>query len=277
MANKPTNTLANRPRFSAAIKSDAYQKLINSTLGDEKRASKFIASISSAVAVNPALQECDAGTILSAALLGESLELSPSPQLGHFYIVPYNDKMRGKVGTFQIGYKGYVQLAIRSGQYRNINAISVKEGELKRWNPLTEKIELELIEDEVTREKTKTIGYVAYFELTNGFSKTIYWSKEKMTKHAKTYSKAYGTQYSFWTKDFDEMAYKTLIRQLISKWGVMSIDFQRAYQNDMATVDLEDGLPNYVDNDPNNEPEGTGEEENPEQPTKQRSLLEDEG
>lgn len=256
-----------KPKFSVAIQTDLYKNLINRTLGSEKRASKFIAAISSAVAVNPVLQDCDAGTILSGALLGESLELSPSPMLGHYYLVPYNDKKRGKIATFQLGYKGYVQLAIRSGQYKNINAISIKEGELKSWNPLTEELELELMEDELAREKAKTVGYVAYFELVNGFKKTIYWSKEKMTKHARTYSKAYGTEYSFWTKDFDEMAYKTLLRQLISKWGIMSVEIQKAYQSDMSALDLE-GNPEYVDNMPYDEPVD-------DEPDNQKSIVEE--
>lgn len=241
-------TLQKQPRFSVAIQSDAYKNLINNTLQDEKRAARFIASVSSAVATNPALQDCDAGSILSGALLGESLDLSPSPQLGHYYLVPYNDKSRGKVAQFQLGYKAYLQLAIRSGQYKKINVLDVKEGELLNWNPLEEDIEIELIEDERKREKAKTIGYYAMFELTNGFRKAIYWSYDKMEAHAKKYSKAWGTQYSFWTVNFDGMAFKTMIRQLISKWGIMSIDMRSAYESDMASLST-DGTKSYVDND----------------------------
>ena len=126
----PTNSLAQkaRPKFSVAIQSEAYKNLINNTLNDPKRASRFIANITSAVSVNPALQECDASTILSAGLLGEALNLTPSPQLGQFYLIPFDDKKRGcKVATFVIGYRGYVQLAIRSGQYRKINVLPIKE------------------------------------------------------------------------------------------------------------------------------------------------------
>ena len=126
------NSLAtNKPRFSVAIQSDTYKNLINKTLGDKNRATRFIASISSAVATNASLQECDAGTILSGALLGESLNLSPSPQLGQYYLVPFNDSKKGcKVAQFQLGYKGYIQLAIRSGQYKKLNVLAVKKGEL---------------------------------------------------------------------------------------------------------------------------------------------------
>lgn len=242
-----------KQKFSVAIQTDTYKKLINNTLGDPKRASRFIASVSSAVAINPELQACDAGTILSAALLGESLNLSPSPQLGQYYMVPYNDNNNDrKVAQFQLGYKGYIQLAIRSGQYKKLNVIAIKEGELVNFDPLNEEIEAILIVDEAEREKAKTIGYYAMFEYMNGFRKAIYWSIEKMQSHAKKYSKAYesdlkkGTKYTFWSKDFDGMAFKTMLRQLISKWGIMSIEMQSAMEKDTAVLSVQ-GDTQYVD------------------------------
>lgn len=241
----------NRPKFSVAIQSDMYKNLINQTLGDKDRATRFIASISSAVATNQALQECDAGTILSGALLGESLNLSPSPQLGQYYLVPFNDSKKGyKVAQFQLGYKGYIQLAIRSGQYKKLNVLAIKKGELIKYDPLNEEIEVNLIEDEEERENAETIGYYAMFEYTNGFKKSLYWSKSKMEKHALKYSKGYAAHkgYTFWEKDFDGMAYKTMLRQLISKWGIMSIDMQQAVEKDMATINT-DGTYEYVDNE----------------------------
>lgn len=243
----------NRPKFSVAIQSDMYKNLINQTLGDKDRATRFIASISSAVATNQALQECDAGTILSGALLGESLNLSPSPQLGQYYLVPFNDSKKGyKVAQFQLGYKGYIQLAIRSGQYKKLNVLAIKKGELIKYDPLNEEIEVNLIEDEEERENAETIGYYAMFEYTNGFRKSLYWSKSKMEKHALKYSKGYAAHkgYTFWEKDFDGMAYKTMLRQLISKWGIMSIDMQQAVEKDMATINT-DGTYEYVDNEDN--------------------------
>ena len=241
----------NRPKFSVAIQSDMYKNLINQTLGDKDRATRFIASISSAVATNQALQECDAGTILSGALLGESLNLSPSPQLGQYYLVPFNDSKKGyKVAQFQLGYKGYIQLAIRSGQYKKLNVLAIKKGELVKYDPLNEEIEVNLIEDEEERENAETIGYYAMFEYTNGFRKSLYWSKSKMEKHALKYSTGYAAHkgYTFWEKDFDGMAYKTMLRQLISKWGIMSIDMQQAVEKDMATINT-DGTYEYVDNE----------------------------
>lgn len=270
------NTLSNqpeRPKFSVAIQSKGYQALINSTLKDPKRAQRFVASITSAVATNPALQECNPATILSGALLGESLNLSPSPQLGQYYLVPFDNKKMGcKDAQFLLGYKGLVQLALRSGYYKRLNVMSVKAGELVRFDPLTEEIDLNIIQDENEREQAATIGYVAMFEYLNGFSKTIYWSREKMINHADRYSPAFSKNAttgrypkvsfedycagnyptsdawkysSFWYKDFDGMAYKTMLRQLISKWGVMSIDLQTAFESD--TVEQE--APDYIQTD----------------------------
>ena len=236
------NQLVQKPKFSAMISTPGYQKMINNTLKDPNRARQFVAAITSAVAINPALQECDPPTILSGALLGESLNLSPSPQLGHYYLVPFNNTKKGcKDAQFQLGYKGYIQLALRSGYYKRINVLDVKVGELIRWNPLTEDIQLELMTDELEREKAPTMGYVASFEYLNGFTKTIYWSKEKMESHAIRYSKGYAAKkgYTFWEKDFDAMAFKTMLRQLISKWGIMSIDLQKAFEADIVAEDTD--------------------------------------
>ena len=252
LSNSLTKT-NQKPKFSVAIQSEGYKSLINNTLRDPKRANRFVANIMSAVSVNPMLQDCDAGTILSGGLLGESLNLSPSPQLGQFYLVPFNDKTRGKVATFQLGWHGYVQLAIRSGYYKKLNVLPVKQGELVRFNPLEEEIEINLIDNDTIREETPTIGYYAFFEYTNGFKKAIYWSKEKMEAHALKYSQGYRsdkknhTEYTFWSKSFDDMAMKTMLRQLISKWGIMSTEMQEAYVKDQAVID-EKGNVDYVDN-----------------------------
>lgn len=239
--------------FSVAINSDGYKKLINNTLRDQNRANRFVASIVSAVSINPQLQECEPSTIISAALLGESLNLSPSPQLGQFYMVPFKDKNRGTVAQFQLGYKGYTQLAIRSGQYKKLNVLAIKEGELINFDPLNEEIEVNLIQDETVRENTPTKGYYAMFMYTNGFKKAMYWSKEKMESHALKYSQGYaadkrkGTNWTFWSKDFDGMAMKTMLRQLISKWGIMSVEMQKALISDSALI-KEDMSVDYVDN-----------------------------
>lgn len=250
------NSLQTRGRqtLSAYLSQDAVKSKINEVIGG-KDGQRFISAIVSATTANPALQECTNSSILSAAMLGESLKLSPSPQLGQYYLVPYNDKNKGKVAQFQLGYKGYIQLAIRSGQYKKLNVLGIKEGELIRFDPLNEEIEVRLIEDEEAREAAETIGYYAMFEYTNGFKKAMYWSKAKMEAHALKYSQGYrkdkekGWKYTFWSKDFDGMAYKTMLRQLISKWGIMSIDMQQAMDADMGVIH-DDGTVDYVDNQP---------------------------
>lgn len=247
VSNSLTKGTAQKLGLAAYLKQDAVRDQINSIVGG-KNGTRFISSIISATNANTQLQECTNKSILSAALLGEALNLSPSPQLGQFYMVPYNDKEQGKVAQFQIGYKGYIQLAIRSGQYKKLNVLAIKEGELIKFDPLNEEIQVNLIQDEEERENAKTIGYYAMFEYTNGFRKAIYWSKRKMEKHAETYSKGYAAKkgYTFWEKDFDAMAYKTLLRHLISRWGVMSIEMANAIDSDMAVIN-EDGTKNYVD------------------------------
>ena len=257
-AQQETKAKLNAMPFASFINQNAIQSRIAKTIGSE-RGQRFITAIVSAVNNNSSLAECTNDSIYSGALLGESLNLSPSPQLGHYYLVPFKDKEKGKVAQFQLGYKGYLQLAIRSGYYKKINVLDIKEGELIKYNPLDEEIEVNLIEDEEKREKAKTIGYYAMFEYTNGFKKTLYWSKNKMIEHAKKYSQGYradlskGTSYTFWSKDFDGMAFKTMLRQLISKWGIMSIEMQNAVEKDMAVIN-EDGTPDYVDNKKTEEP-----------------------
>ena len=242
------NQVANRPKmsFTQFMGADVVQKRAIQILG-EKKALSFTSSIISAVQMNPGLQECEPKSIFNAALLGESLNLSPSPQLGQYYLVPFNNK-NGKQAQFQLGYKGYIQLAIRSGQYKKLNVLAIKKGELINYDPLNEEIEVNLIDDEVEREETETIGYYAMFEYTNGFRKSIYWSKPKMIKHAEKYSAGYKAHkgYTFWEKDFDGMAYKTMLRQLISKWGIMSVEMQTAFESDMAVL-KDDGTKEYID------------------------------
>lgn len=266
VSNSLVQSRGGKPKtFSAFLTSDAIKHKINEMVGG-RDGQRFITSIISAVSTNPALSECEHSTILSAAMLGESLKLSPSPQLGQYYMVPFKDKKRGcKVAQFQLGYKGYIQLAIRSGYYKKLNVLAIKQGELVRFDPLEEEIEVNLVENDTEREALPTIGYYAMFEYQNGFKKAMYWSREKMMAHADRYSMAFSAKAfeklqageipekdlwkysSFWYKDFDGMAYKTMLRQLISKWGIMSIDLQKAMDGDMGTIN-EDGSVDYVDN-----------------------------
>ncbi len=244
------NSLTKKPSrlgLTAYLTQDAVKDQINKVVGG-KDGQRFISAIISATTVNPALQECSNQSILSAALLGESLKLSPSPQLGYYYLVPFNSNS-GKVAQFQIGYKGLIQLAIRSGQYKKLNVMAIKEGELEYFDPLDEDIKVNLmIEKWDEREALPTIGYYAFFELTNGFRKAMYWSKAQMESHALAFSPGYKAKkgYTFWEKNFDQMAYKTMLRQLIGKWGIMSIEMQNAFDGDMTYAD-EKGERQYVE------------------------------
>ena len=195
-------------------------------------------------------------SLIASALQAQSLNLSLNRQLGQAWVVSYRDNKNNRnMATFQLGYKGYVQLAIRSGNYRKLNVIAVKEGELKFFDPLNEELEIDLIQDDALREETPTTGYYAMFEYLNGFRKCLYWSKEKMQAHALRYSKAYkndlnkGWNNSFWSKDFDAMAFKTMIRQLISKWGVMSVEMQQAMDADMKSIKDIGSFGDVVDTD----------------------------
>jgi recombination protein RecT len=277
------NQAQQKPRFSVAITSAGYQKLINNTLGDPERAKRFIAAITSAVAATPALQDCDAGTILASALLGESLNLSPSPQLGQYYMVPFKRKDKegniiSSTAQFILGYRGYQQLAQRSGYLRNLDALEVKQGEIIHCDPFKGVYEFAPIQDPDERDEAETVGYYAFFELLNGFRKEIFWSKKQMVRHADQFSQAFSAKKynnlcdgkipgitlkmiqegayigdkelyktassmsSFWYKNFDDMAKKTMIRQLISKHGCpMSTEMVAAIEKDAILPALSDG------------------------------------
>lgn len=245
--------------IASYLGADAVKKNISGVIG-EKNVTRFISSVVSAVQANPQLANCSNASILSAALQGEALQLAPSPQLGQFYIVPYKNKKKDASGRwvdvdeaqYQIGYRGYLQLAIRSGLYKNIVVSEIKEGEID-YNPITEEIDLHPIMNPAERENAKTIGYYAMFELMNGFKKQLYAPIERIQAHARKYSRGYrydlenNKKSSPWTTNFDAMAKKTLIRQLIGKWGIMSVEMQQAFSNDMGVID-EDGTVRYVDN-----------------------------
>jgi recombination protein RecT len=198
----------------------------------------FVASIIDLYNTDKTLQMCDPKNVVMEALKAASLKLPINKQLGFAWIVPYRDGKTGQyIPTFQLGYKGYVQLCMRTGAYKYINADVVYEGELVKHDKLTGEIEI----DPEKRTGDKKVGYFAFIETLNGFRKTLYMSVEEVTKHAQQYSKSYGNKNSVWATDFDAMALKTCLRLLLSKYGVMSVEMQRAYIEDSAdTVALAD-------------------------------------
>jgi len=245
------NELAKTQNLNQYLALPEVTNRLNSKLG-AKEAMLFKAALSSAVSTNNTLMtECDPGTVINAALIGHALNLPPSPQLGYYYMVPFANKRKNtKDAQFIMGYKGYIQLAMRSGYYKKLNVVAVKAGEFVSYNPLTEELTTNFIEDPEKREMAETIGYCGFFEYINGFTKLIYMTKSQMEVYADKYSPAFSKDAfkllregkipqkdqwkysSFWYKDFDAMGRKTILRQLLSKWGAMSIEMQQAHQSD---------------------------------------------
>ena len=254
MTNQLVNKSQNKTKFGVFLSQEGVKTLVRNSVKDDK---SFISSLLTAVSQNPQLAQCDQASILSAGLTGASLGLQCNQTLGQFYMLPFNDtKNNRKVAQFVLGYKGLLQLAIRSGYYERINVVPIKEGEYISYNPLTEEFKSQIIMDDTVREKTATIGYYAMFKYSNGFTKTLYWSKEKMENHALTYSKGYAAKkgYTFWEKDFDAMAQKTMLRQILSKWGILSVELQKALINDEQVIDV-NGQPIEVEEEQNQLPE----------------------
>ena len=249
--NQIQKTNSSVSQMTTFLSSNAVKNKVNAIVGT-KEGDKLISNLISNIQQNPTLAECSQGSIVNGALAGHALKLDFALQQA--YLVPFNDNKTGtKNAQFCIGWKGYIQLALRSGQYRNINVAELKEGELKSFDRLTEKYEIEWIEDDFERENKETTHYIAYFELINGFRKVLIWTKKKMEIHAEKYSASYradlkyNSKKSFWILDFDSQAKKTMIRQLISKYGVMSTEMTNALAQDMAVIN-DNGEPTYVDN-----------------------------
>ena len=233
-------------RVKGLLGNDQVKEKFNEVLKD--KAPGFIASITSLVSSSQNFEDVDANTIMQSAMVAATLDLPINPNLGFAYVVPYGGKAQ-----FQMGWKGFVQLALRTGQYRLLNAIEVYEGELISRNKITGEIVL----DETKRISDKVIGFVSFFRLVNGFEKTLYMSAEEMEKHAKRYSQTYKStkkwvvEQSKWTTDFDAMALKTVIKLLLSKYGILSVQLQKAIQADQAVIsETKDGeaVYEYVDN-----------------------------
>ena len=224
-------------KLKAILSVDSVQEQFRSVLAENSGA--FVASIIDLYNTDKYLQACDPTAVVMEALKAASLKLPINKQLGFSWIVPY--KKDGKqLPTFQIGYKGYIQLAMRTGAYRYINSDVVYEGELVSQDKLTGEIEI----DPASRTGDEKIGYFAFIETLNGFRKTIYMTMGEVTAHAKKYSKSFGHQSSAWTTDFDAMALKTCLRLLLSKYGIMSVEMQKAYVDDVGgdTVGLADDV-----------------------------------
>lgn len=187
-------------KFTQALQTEKFQNLINTTLRDPKRANRFVAAVTSAVVANPLLNSCTPASIITSALQGEALELSPSPSLGEYYLVPYKKSVRNAetgewekipICQFQLGSAGRIQLAMRTGQYKDLDAVDVRQGEYRGRNPETGKPVIKFYEDEDMRENLPVVGYLGYFLLTNGFYHSVYFTVEQCLKWAERYSKSF--------------------------------------------------------------------------------------
>ena len=208
----------------------AVNGYIEQLLGERK--AQFMVAMTTLANSNDSLKQCDRNSLLAVALTATGLNLEMNQAFGQAWAVAYNDNKKGcKVATFQIGVNGLKQLAMRTGQYKKLNAIPVYKNQFISWNALEEELDADFSID----GEGDTVGYVAFFELLNGFKKTIYWSKKKCEQHGRRFSKAYD---SFWTKDFDAMALKTVTKQLIKNWGIMSTEMQTAITRDQSTISI---------------------------------------
>lgn len=219
-----TNSLA---KLKGILNNETMQQNFRNILAEN--AGAFMASIIELYQSDGALQKCDPNRVVLEALKAATLKLPINKQLGFAYIIPYNN-----VPTFQLGFRGLIQLAQRSGQYRYINADVVCEGESVNYNRITGMLEIS-----GTAKSETPVGYFAYFQLLNGFEKCVYWTREKVEAHAKRYSKAWSKADSPWHTNFDAMALKTVLKTIISKYGVMSVEFANAIANDSVDDRIE--------------------------------------
>lgn len=239
--------VAHRPKsVSEALSSPAIKKRIEELLG--KRAPQFCSTLVAISRQNAMLAKADPSSVIGAAITAATLDLPINPNLGFAYVVPYQDRKSNKTeAQFQIGYKGIIQLALRTGQYAALNDCVIPKGALVSYNELTS----QLVVDFDKAEEGDPDGYAFYFELTNGFRKTAFWSRDKVEKHAARFSQAYRKGYGPWKDDFDQMALKTVLKNTLSKYGILSVEMQAALENDQAVshgIDEDSTGLDYADN-----------------------------
>jgi recombination protein RecT len=225
------------------LASDMIKKRFDDMLG--ARSAGFVSSIISSVSSNQGLLSVDPNSVISSALIAASLDLPINQNLGFAYIVPYKG-----IAQFQMGWKGFVQLAIRTGQYSTIHASEVYEDELRSWNPLMGEF---LMSDQSSwsqralGDQKNIVGYVAFFRLSNGFEKYLYMTKKQVDDHAKKYSQSYASSGGRWKNDFNAMALKTVIKLLLSKFGILSIELQNSIKFDQAKINSNGEVESYPD------------------------------
>ena len=252
LAKKGTgNSLSVGNTVKGLMDSPTIKKRFEEVLNE--KAPQYMSSIVNLVNSDTNLQKCEGMSVIASCMVAATMDLPVDKNLGYAWVVPY-----GSRAQFQMGYKGYIQSALRTGQYKAINVVEIREGELVSWNPLTEEIEVDFSK----RESDAVIGYAGYFKLINGFEKTVFWTKEEVNNHANKFSKTVNSKNSVWKSNFDAMAKKTVLRNLLSKWGILSIEMQKAYTADENLInkglmdDIENVQANIDDIQETNENEG---------------------
>jgi recombination protein RecT len=246
MSEQNMMTKREQPKNVAmALQQDGIQKRIESLLG--KRSAQFCSTLV-AISNQPQLRDCEPFSVIGSAITAATMDLPINQNLGFAHIVPYGGKS-GKTAQFQMGFKGFIQLALRTGQYKTINDAVIPHGVLVSYNEVTG----QLILDFEKEKEGPADGYVCFFELTNGFSKTVFWTRQKVEKHAQQFSQSYRKGFGPWKDNFDAMALKTVIKAALSKYGILSIEMQTALERDQAVVtggadEFSDQI-DFVDND----------------------------
>lgn len=243
-----TNQATGLKVFNSQITNPKTQEYLAQVLGEKK--SSFVNNLTALVANNSMLQQCEPMTVMYASLKATALDLPLDPNLGFAYVIPYRNNRSGVTDAqFQIGSKGFIQLAMRSGQFKTINVRDVREGEIVDEDFISGELKFQRLKD--NREQAPVIGYVSFFRLTNGFEKSLYMTVAEINMHASKYSKTYNSNNSVWKTEFDAMAEKTVLKRLLSKYAPMSIEMQNAVKFDQGVIRGENEI-EYVDNDSNN-------------------------
>lgn len=234
--------------FNQTITNVRTQEYLQSVLGEKKQA--FVNNLTALVSNDKNLQQCEPTTLMFAALKATALDLPLDNNLGFAYVIPYRNTKAGITeAQFQCGYKGIVQLAIRSGQFKTINVTDVREGELKSRNRMTGEVNVEWITDDTERAKAKIVGYMGYFKLLSGYEKTTYWSIEELEQHGVKYSQTYRKGYGVWKDNFDSMSRKTVVKLMLNKGDApMSVEMQQAIKYDQSIILDDKGSARYIDN-----------------------------
>lgn len=250
------------------LKVPSIKQKFEDVLGN--KAPQFISSLINVVNSNQDLKKVDQSSVVASALVAASLDLPINPSFGYMYLVPYKGKAQP-----QMGYKGYIQLAQRSGQYLHLNAVSVYKDEFHGWNPLIEELDYKPNFHDRNKDE-KPVGYVGYFKLQNGFEKTVYWTREQIDQHRQKFSKMsrYTKPSGVWATEFDAMALKTVLRNLIGKWGPMTVDMQTAYNADEEVADTSPIDEKAKDVTPKNKAIAAAVAETTETPKNKKSIME---